>query len=337
MFGSTLSTEPSPGGAAVPAVTDDVLQVAVGVIQGPERQVLISRRPPGVHLAGFWEFPGGKIETGEHVAQALHRELREELGIDTLSASPLIRVRHDYPELRVSLDVWRVESFSGEPRGLQGQAIRWVDSAALPGIAFPEANRPIVAAARLPGFYGIIDPASSDRETLRAQLAHLAARGIRLMQLRASALQPLTGHRDWLSELIAECRERGVTLLLNTDPDLARELRSEGVHLTSARLMALDRRPLDAAHWVAASCHNRQQLAHAERIGVDFAVLGPVAPTFTHPGLVPLGWDRFAELVDRVKLPVYALGGLAAGDLVRARDSGAQGIAAIRGFLGTIG
>ena len=97
-------------------------------------------------------------------------------------------------------------------------------------------NRPIVTAARLPAFYGIIDDDSSDRRTLSRHLGHLVERGIRLIQLRAHALQPLNRHREWLTALIQDCRDRGVSLLLNAEPELARELASDGVHLNAARL-----------------------------------------------------------------------------------------------------
>ena len=89
-------------------------------------RVLIAQRPPGKHLAGGWEFPGGKLEPGEERLAGLARELREELGIRIEApARPLIRVRHAYPSRDVLLDMWVVRSFAGEPQGLDGQALRW--------------------------------------------------------------------------------------------------------------------------------------------------------------------------------------------------------------------
>jgi 8-oxo-dGTP diphosphatase len=110
-------------------------------------------------------------------------------------------------------------------------------------------------------------------------------------------------------------------------------LGADGVHLNAQRLMGLRERPGADEFWVAASCHDATELQQAARIGVDFAVLGPVAATTTHPDTIPLGWGRFAELVAGVNFPVYALGGLVGVDLARARHSGARGIAAVRAFL----
>ena len=122
------------------------LHVAVGVICNPQGQILISLRHPDSHQGGLWEFPGGKLEPGESVSQALARELLEELGIAVGETRPLLEVVHDYGDKSVLLDVWVVENFSGEPRGREGQSVRWVKPAELGSYAFPAANSPIVQA-----------------------------------------------------------------------------------------------------------------------------------------------------------------------------------------------
>jgi len=116
-----------------------------------KRRVLIAQRPPGKHLAGRWEFPGGKLEAGEERRAGLTRELREELGI-TISAPlrPLIRVRHRYDYGEVLIDMWVVRQYSGEPRGLEGQALRWCTSDELESVELLPADGPTVAALRLP-------------------------------------------------------------------------------------------------------------------------------------------------------------------------------------------
>lgn len=114
-------------------------------------RVLIAQRPPGKHLAGGWEFPGGKLEPGEDRRAGLTRELREELGI-TLSAPPrpLIRVRHAYDYGEVLIDMWVVRQYSGEPRALDGQALRWCTRDELESVELLPADGPIVSALRLP-------------------------------------------------------------------------------------------------------------------------------------------------------------------------------------------
>ncbi|MGX2039151.1 Nudix family hydrolase [Methylocaldum sp. MU1018] len=308
------------------------LHVAAAVIRDGGGRILIARRLAHVHQGGLWEFPGGKLESGETATEALHREIREELDLEVIEASPLIRIRHAYPERRVLLDVWRVDRFEGTPTGMQGQAICWVSPDELPRFAFPAANRAIVTAARLPDRYAILDDESGDEGVLRERLHDLVSRGLGLIQLRARRLD--THRYEALAHYAAEyCALRGVTLLLNAAPERVARTSAAGVHLTAQRLMALSERPLEKARWVAASCHNLRELEQAERIGADLAVLAPVLPTATHPHAVPLGWKVFAEWVDRVNIPVFALGGLSPSDMTMAKFHGAQGVAGIRGFL----
>lgn len=126
------------------------VHVAVGVIVDDADRILIARRPDHLHQGGLWEFPGGKVECGEDVRQALQRELAEELEIvvEPLKLTPLMEVCHDYSDKSVLLDVWWVRAFSGEARGVEGQELRWVDVAELEGFEFPVANRAIVQRVR---------------------------------------------------------------------------------------------------------------------------------------------------------------------------------------------
>jgi 8-oxo-dGTP diphosphatase len=307
------------------------VHVAVGVIRNARGQVLIAQRQAHLHQGGLWEFPGGKVEPGETVLQALRRELREELAITVEDASPLLKIRHRYPDRRVFLDVWQVHAFSGVPAGVEGQPICWVAAEELSRYEFPSANRPIVAAARLPDRYGILDDDSADGDVLFARLQHWVERGLRLVRLRAKGLDE--GAYRALAERARDyCSPRGIALVLNAAPQTVVETGAAGIHLTSARLMALSERPLNADLWVAASCHNEKELKQAERIGVDFAVLSPVLATASHPDASPLDWSRFARLVDGANLPVYALGGMRPVHLAKAKQCGAQGIAAMRGL-----
>lgn len=307
------------------------VHVAAAALFNERGEVLIAQRHDHVHQGGLWEFPGGKVTGDEPVEQALERELREELGVEVRTARPLIRVAHDYPERSVLLEVWRVLEWRGEPRGLEGQAIAWVHPERLRERDFPAADVPVVAAVRLPSLYLITPDPGAGGEAFLARLEACLERGIRLVQLRAGGLAA-EAYRALAARALARCRRHGAWLLLNSDPRVVSELGAHGVHLSGERLRALDRRPLDASLWVAASCHGASELAHAARIGADFAVLSPVKPTRSHPGAPALGWQRFGALAARAGLPVYALGGLAPGDLETAWRHGAQGVAAIRGL-----
>ena len=120
------------------------LHVAVGVVVR-QQQVLLSLRASHQHQGGKWEFPGGKVEGTETVLAALGRELQEELAIRIEQATPLMQIRHQYPEREVLLDIWLVEAFSGEPKGMEGQQVAWFDISQLHTLVFPDANQPIVA------------------------------------------------------------------------------------------------------------------------------------------------------------------------------------------------
>ncbi|HEB67612.1 MAG TPA: Nudix family hydrolase [Gammaproteobacteria bacterium] len=315
--------------ASTPNTAPEIVPVAVGVIRDGNR-ILLAKRPDHVHQGGRWEFPGGKREPGEDRFAALARELEEELGIRPRGARPLIRIRHDYPDKSVELDVWSVTAYTGEPRGREGQLIHWIDQDELPGLDFPAANRPIVTAARLPSCY-LITGAFEDRRDFRTRLERALSRDVKLVQLRAHHLRP-DEYLALAREALAVCRDAGARLLVNAAPELAREIGADGVHLTSRQLLRLTARPLPADWLVAASVHNAEQLRHAGRIGVDFSVLSPVAATTSHPQAEPLGWARFSELIEPVSHPVFALGGMQETDLPVAWNAGAQGIAAIGAF-----
>jgi 8-oxo-dGTP diphosphatase len=119
--------------------------VAVGVLIDPQGCVLLTRRLKGTHLAGYWEFPGGKVEAGESVHTALARELEEELGTRIGETVPLMTVSHDYGEKQVLLDVHQVKDWDGEPYGAEGQPLAWVDASSLDEFQVPEANAEIMS------------------------------------------------------------------------------------------------------------------------------------------------------------------------------------------------
>jgi 8-oxo-dGTP diphosphatase len=303
----------------------------VGALVDAEGRVLVSRRPEQVHQGGLWEFPGGKLEPGESPEAGLARELAEELGIEVRASRPLIRVRHDYSDRCVLLDVRHVCAYGGTPTGMEGQPLAWRHPDALDPACFPAADRPIITALRLPERLLITGDDPQDPDRFLARLAAALQRGLRLVQLRAHALAD-PAYADLARQAFALCDSAGARLILNRHPDQAQRLSAHGLHLTARHLARLDRRPVGADRLIGASCHDAVDLEHAARLGLDYAVLSPVQTTASHPGATPLGWTRFAALVDRATLPVFALGGLGEADVEVARAHGAQGVAAIRGF-----
>lgn len=310
----------------------DRIHVVAGVLRDALGRVLIAQRPAGKHLAGLWEFPGGKCERDEDPRDALRRELHEELGVSAGAAQRLIAVPWRYAEKSICLDVYTVAEFRGEPHGREAQALRWATPQELLDIPMPDADRPVVAALRLPDEYAITPEPSENAGFLSAARRALDS-GARLLQLRSKKLgdEDLCALAAALHELVAG---RGAQLLLNDHVELVKRLGLSGVHLSSGALMKNVCRPLPAQSWVGASCHDERELEHAARIGVDFAVLGPVQNTQSHPGRAPLGWDRFAHLCAQAPFPVFALGGLRREDKPIAVAAGAQGIAGISAFWG---
>lgn len=306
----------------------DLIHVAVAVIRNPSGEVFITLRPDHVHQGGLWEFPGGKVEAGESVYDALVREIHEENGIDILHAQPLIKIPYQYPDKRVLLDVWEVMEVRGIAHGKEGQAYQWVSADRLNQIEFPAANRPIVTAVQLPFRYLITpEPGENINEFLNQLEARLAG-GIRLLQLRA---KQLAGNRylALAKEVSKLCHRYDARVLLNHDPDILAEVVADGVHLTTQRLMQLTERPISDEKWLAASCHTLNEIEQANRVGVDFIVLSPVKPTISHSHANVLGWNIFKEWTAHASMPVYALGGMTASDIAMSRENGGQGIAGI--------
>jgi 8-oxo-dGTP diphosphatase len=283
----------------------------------------MARRPDGKAYAGWWEFPGGKVEAGETARDALTRELREELGIRVVTAVPWLKRTYVYPHAHVMLRFFRVTAWEGEAHPHEGQVLAWTHARSPEVEPILPANGPIMKALQLPLEYAISDAEKLGVEVFLERLCQRLAGGLRLVQLREKSLTP-AAFAELAREVAALCRNHGAELMLNSDAVLAAELGC-GLHLNSAHLMRLKARP--DAPLVAASCHGPEELARAAALGLDFVVLSPVLPTPSHPGAETIGWERFAAWLADYPLPVYALGGLTRNELLQARSVGAHGVA----------
>lgn len=307
------------------------LDIAAGVLIKPSGEVLIAQRRPGTDGAGKWEFPGGKVESGESNSQALVRELREEIGIEVKAARPLLAFSHKYSHRLVRLQMWLVTEWTGMPTGCEGQTLAWATTEQLPEFDLLAANKPIVDALRLPDRYLITPDIGSDSvEGFLGRLSRAVAAGAGLVRLRQTALSDAdyialaTPVAEWLAHA-------GVGLLLDRQVDMRG---IHGVHLSMAAARKTGR-PAGTG-WFGLSCHDRGELEEALVLGADFATLSPVCATRTHPDAEALGWAAFERHITGLPLPVYALGGLDSTQVAKAHESGAQGVAAIRGFWGAV-
>ena len=309
-----------------------VMHVMAGVLRDGDGRVLLAQRPAGKHLAGMWEFPGGKLEPGEEQLPALARELHEELGVTLQRAEPLIRVPCHYVDRELLLDTWLVDQWEGMPGSREGQALEWLQPAQVDPAILTLADRAILQALRLPPRYPITpaDVPPDQRGLWFERIGRAIERGEAMLQLRLP-LWPREFVRELAAGLLPIARRHGTQLLLNGDIDGARAL-GIGVHLRHAQLLALSERPLPLQQLVGASCHDAAQLAQASQIAVDFATLSPVAATPTHPQTHPLGWPRFQLLAEAASLPVYALGGTDPSQIALTRQNSGQGVAGIREF-----
>jgi 8-oxo-dGTP diphosphatase len=313
------------------AAPQKVVEVAVAVIEGPGHSVLLAQRPPGKPMAGYWEFPGGKLEPGETVFEALRREIDEELGIEIESADPWVVLPFVYPHAHVRLHFMRVPRFKGEPRSREGQAFRfepinqWSAEPWLPGAL------PLKRWLQLPDFYAISNAAELGVEPFIERFRdHFDPTLGCWLQLREPLLSEALFEKLFEAvHGIARCK--GVTLLVNSRHPEKYWHRADGVHLSAHDLHVKGR---GLARLAIASCHDARDLELAAASGCDAAMLGNVGATSSHPGREGLGWTGWRSLTADCALPVFALGGLNAdlATLKLARAHGAHGVAAQRAF-----
>ncbi len=308
----------------------NIVDVAAAVIVRPDGHFLLGRRPPGTPWAGYWEFPGGKLEAGETAAQALVRELREELGIEVGHLTPWIRREHVYPHAHVRLHFFRVTAWQGALHPLHHDALAWQRADCVDVSPMLPANAAVLRALTLPDMYAITHAGTIGIDRQLERIRHALVNGLRLVQIREPLLTPVE-RESFARQATRLAHARGARVLINGDIELAQGVGADGVHLPAAQLMQMRQRPAAATlPLVAASCHSAAELAHAGALDLDFAVLGSVKKTPSHPGAPGLGWERVAQLLADTFLPVYILGGLGREDRVAARTAGAHGIAAIR-------
>ncbi|MCW8830433.1 MAG: thiamine phosphate synthase, partial [Gammaproteobacteria bacterium] len=187
-----------------------------------------------------------------------------------------------------------------------------------------------IKALKLPEHYLITGKFDSVEE-FEQRLGAAIDRGIRLAQLRLTNDWLQTVDKKYAAEIIKLasnlCEQSRVRLMFNMPDELNHIIRPSCLHLNSRKLQQYSERP--DCDFLSVSCHDTQEMIEAQKLGVDFMVLSPVQATATHPEITPLGWGRFAEMVDAVNVPVYALGGVSREDTEKAWLAGGQGVSAI--------
>jgi 8-oxo-dGTP diphosphatase len=300
------------------------VEVVAAVMQRADGAFLLAQRPPGKVYAGYWEFPGGKVEAGEPLQAALARELHEELGIELTRAYPWITRVFTYPHATVRLNFFRVAQWRGDPHPRENQAIAWQRPQGPMAEPMLPANAPVLASLALPTEYAISAAAALGVPAMLAALERRLEDGLKLLQVREPELT-YEGRKLFTEQAIGLAHRYACKVLVK-EPGFPQ---ADGLHLTARELM--DCRAKPNAALVAASCHTREEIQRAAHLALDFAVLGPVKATASHAGSEGIGWRRFAELARGSSIPIYAIGGLAGQDMEDAWQAGAHGIAMIRG------
>jgi 8-oxo-dGTP diphosphatase len=315
--------------STAPFALTAMVEVVAAVILRADGSFLLGQRPPGKVYAGYWEFPGGKVEAGEALAEALARELREELDIEVQRAYRWIVQRFVYPHAPVALNFFRVTQWRGEPRPLEDQALAWARVEDLGVSPLLPANGPVLRALALPAQLGVTCAAQIGQVQFLQRLNAALTRGLRMVMVREPGM-PRPELEAFAREVIRCCRTFHARVVVNGDVALAATCGADGLHLPARDLMRMTQRP-PAAMLCGASCHDQAELERAQLLGLDYALLGPVQTTPTHPGARALGWERFERLLTGCSIPVFAIGGMRMHDLEPAWHAGAHGIAMIRG------
>ncbi|GGP28028.1 Nudix family hydrolase [Silvimonas amylolytica] len=307
-----------------------IVDVAVGILVKPDGQFLLGSRPAGKPFAGFWEFPGGKLETGETALDALSRELHEEMGITVTAAHPWLTQTFTYPHATVRLHFFRVTGWLGEIQPREGQQFAWQANRALTVSPILPANGPIMRGLQLPATLALSAVAQLGKEHWLARLDAALAHGLKWLILREPSLNKAE-YADLAQTVLVRARSHGAHVLLHDRIDLALALGADGVHLSARAAAAQHHRPR-GLDWVGASVHNQVELTQAQQIGVDYALAGHIKDTASHPGAAPMGWTGFNTLTHAGwPFPIYAIGGLSATDVAESQTYGAHGVALLSG------
>lgn len=291
--------------------------------------MLIAKRPSHLDQGGLWEFPGGKREPGESNAQALVRELHEELDVMADLALPMMQITHEYSEKIVTLDFFEIPKWHGDPAGKEGQLISWVAKNQLEEYTFPAANNIVLRALKLSRIV-LVTPIVDDPIKFSDGLEQCLATSKIAVQLTRPDLS-IAQYRSLSQSIYELCEKYCARLILDTSPEILPEIWSDlpnaGLHLNNARLIECTERPITKGRTLTAACHNLDELEQAELLDVDAAILTPIKAIKGPRALMALGWREAAEICDRATIPVFAHGGLQANDFPQAVVTGCYGMA----------
>ncbi|CAC9961250.1 hypothetical protein [uncultured Gammaproteobacteria bacterium] len=305
-----------------------IIKVVVGVLRNKNQEILIAQRQKAQFMGGFWELPGGKIEANESPEQTISRELKEELGIQVNQVNLHQTMVHHYEDRTVQLSIYNINQYQNKPTGVEGQVISWVKIEALNDYQLLPTMRAFIHSITLPNKYWITPANNHQSDEWMAKFEQKLTQNIELIQLRSK----IALKSSFIAELYNKCKQHNIKLLLNTINKSFEETYCDGWHLTTHEMLKLTTRPCPKNKLLSISTHNLNEALNAQTIGADFIVISPIQPTQTHPNTTPIGWNTAKEVVDKLNIPVYFLGGMSEQDLDKTLKLGAQGIAGVSAF-----
>ena len=295
-----------------------IIDVAIALLLH-RNKVLVGWREAKQHQGNKYEFPGGKVESGESPIEACRREIREEVGIDITTWHSFDVIRHEYDDLHVNLHIFHTIISLEQLNEIQNPWT-WYSRAELKDLAFPKANNEMIGRLNWCRYLKI----SADINDLEG-LNHDT-----WMYLRTEATF------DLIQTINALPTSKLNTLIINTELwqglDQAVQKQLAAVQFKHDQLMRLSMNSLPLGIRSIASCHDALSVQQAKKLGCDTILLSPIHTTATHADAKALGWEHFEQLCLISEMPVFALGGLSISDLEIAQQYGAYGVAGIRKF-----
>jgi len=305
-----------------------IIKAVVGVLRNESGQLLIAKRQDHQFMAGFWELPGGKVEPQESDQEAIIRELQEELGIVATSLSLHQTMVYQYTDRIIELGIYNIDNYRNIPKGAEGQEISWTAIKNLNHYKLLPTMSAFINSITLPNKYWITPSSNHQSDEWMRKFDEKMTQDISLVQLRAKTELPT----DFVENLYKKCKQNHVKLLLNTVGKTFNETHCDGWHLTTGEMLKLTQKPCTDDKLLGASTHNLEEALTAQKLGADFVVISPVQATQTHPDTIPIGWEIAKEVVNKLNIPVYFLGGMSLNDLDKTLKLGAQGIAGVSAF-----
>lgn len=304
------------------------IRAVVGVLRNENQEILIAKRRKDQFMPELWELPGGKIEANESPKQAIVRELKEELGIKVEQLNLHQTMMHEYENRIVQLSIYNIHQYRNTPAGIEGQAIAWTKVNDLNNYKLLPTMKAFISSITLPDRYWITPSDNHQSDEWMEKFEQKLTQNIKLIQLRSKTALSSA----FITELYNKCRQNNTKLLLNTVNKTFDEIYCNGWHLSANEMLKLNKRPCTDDKLLGASTHNLKEALQAQIIGADFVVISPIQSTQTHPDTTPIGWDYAKQVVDKLNIPVYFLGGMGEKELAKTLKSGAQGIAGVSAF-----